>query len=148
MPEGKAHTQIIYEAQITLHEVRKELHQSNLENTISTQTKKRLAAAVINYYEALRPLKNKPKIKDKWKQSNLGLLREYSQEKTQIEIEGPGHGPSKQTKTIPKILEIDTETLLNLSYTLDEIADRLGLSAEVDEGTRTFNWELEEELEQ
>lgn len=138
---------MVYETQIHIAKMRRNYRKAKLAGNVPETVVDNLGISVMDYYDLLRRYRNKANIKEDWHNEGIDQLEELAGETVVVENGGSGLGRTQSTEEIPAIKTIDAETLIEISYKLDDIASDLGFEAEVDVDLDDAEFEYSDLLE-
>jgi hypothetical protein len=112
----------------------------------STETKKRLAAVTIQYWDVLFEFRGES-VLDEGDFPDITPVRSRIGETTEVPAMAGGRNRGGGTNTVPAIAEVSADELLAMTERLDDLANKLGFSASVNTETPMFgvdpDWEEE-----
>lgn len=132
---GKYH-QLILEARWQMQQARNQAWDELASHgSVSQGTKKQVATRALQYYDVLWEFKETTQtVAEGWKKSDVDKIKQWGTEKTTIQQPAAGDTAATNSRTVPKLMTVDAETIIAISKQLDDIALNLGFSAGVDEG--------------
>lgn len=126
---------LIEEAAVAAHESRTRFRQAKgRHGTVPQQIHDEVRDALVRYYDALQRFKSKNSVRQDWEEHNFDDIRALINQSQSTTRPKPGsRGQVVETVKIPLMQQVDTEVLVEKLEDLDDIATKLGLSAEVNE---------------
>jgi hypothetical protein len=104
---------------------------------VSEKALQQLRSSLLQYYDVLREFRGEKAIKEEWSEKEFDRFPDMVSQEVVVKQSTSGHGSGTQRQTVPYIKTLSGQELVDLSYELDDIANKLGFSASVDEHTST-----------
>jgi hypothetical protein len=119
---------MVYEMRERVQRARNIYWEEGVDGHRSTQTKKRLAAVTIQYWDVLFEFREES-VLEEGDFPDISRVRSRIGETTDVPAAAGGRSRGGGTKTVPAIAELSADELLELTERLDDLANKLGFGA-------------------
>jgi len=131
--------QLVSRARVQMQQARTQYWSEGGEGRVRQSTLRDLRSSLLQYYDVLREFRGQECIEEKWESKEFDQLPEMIFSEVSVNKETAGHGSGSETDTVPYIQTLSARELVELSYELDDVANKLGFCAETDEKVKETN---------
>jgi hypothetical protein len=128
---------LIYSMAEHVQTVRNNFWEQSINGRPNEQTKRRLAAAAVEYWDVLYEHRNES-VLNEGDFPDIEPVKQRLGKQIEASIESAGRKRGNTTKLKPAIVEVDDWYLVNLTKQLDDCRKKLGLAASVTDRPDTF----------
>jgi len=132
----------LFDIRETVHEMRAQVRSEMVSSGgVSTGTQEQFAAVLLTYRDALTEFRDEAVLDPEWDERGVDWIERASRQRVrQASGGGGGIAYGGDTESVPKLVAIDIDPLLEVSHQLDEIAKDLGFAAETRDHTPDNEW--------
>lgn len=124
---------IIYDIQSRALAAVADYFDERLRGTITEQTRRELATTALLYREALWKHRDEKALTTPWEERPIHWIDQYVNETVTVETKSNRRNGNKTTVERPALLTVDPQRFVDTIHELEDIAEELGFSADVNE---------------
>lgn len=130
---------MIMEAREHLQAVRNQFWRERIRGQPSPEIRRELAVAGLQLFDVLWEHREEEVVKHDWQESNVGDFISLLNETVEMQQPTPGDSQNSRTESMPALMALSADRLLQMTKDLDQLAKELGFSAEISQSRPMYD---------